>query len=59
MANHVEVTRLHKKMDAVEGTERICAATLKDRMTGEEWVVRCRVGRRLASRWAKLTKHRA
>lgn len=44
MANHVEVTALHKKPDATRGgQERICAATLKDQMTGEEWDVRCRV----------------
>jgi len=43
MTNHVEVVKLHKKMDEAKGTDRICAATLKDTMTGEEWVVRCRV----------------
>jgi glycerol-3-phosphate dehydrogenase len=43
MTNHTEVTKLHKKMDPKKGTERICAATVRDRMTGEEWVVRCRV----------------
>ena len=43
MANHVEVTKLHKEMDGPKGVERICAATLLDRLTGEEWVVRCRV----------------
>ena len=43
MANHVEVTKLHKKMVGAKDTERICAATLQDRLTGEEWVVRCRV----------------
>jgi len=46
MANHVEVTQLHKKPDSKRGgEERICAATVKDRMTGEEWVIRCRVSR--------------
>ncbi|WWC58421.1 uncharacterized protein I303_100961 [Kwoniella dejecticola CBS 10117] len=43
MANHVEVTALHKRPDPSRGgEERIYGATLKDRMTGEEWKVRCR-----------------
>ncbi|WWD17998.1 hypothetical protein CI109_102445 [Kwoniella shandongensis] len=43
MANHVEVTALHKKPDPSRGGElRISGATLKDRLTGEEWDVRCR-----------------
>ena len=47
MANHVEVTALHKKPDASRGgQERICAATLKDQMTGEEFTVRCRVSQK-------------
>ena len=44
VANHVEVTKLHKKYDPAKGRERIWAASVKDRMTGEEWVVKCRVG---------------
>ena len=44
MANHVEVTKIHKKPSAKHGgAERICAATVKDRMTGEEMTVRCKV----------------
>lgn len=43
MANHVEVTALHKKFDAAKNTERIYAATMKDKMTGDEFTVRCRV----------------
>lgn len=43
MANHVEVTQLHKKFDEKRQTERICGATLKDNMTGESWDVKCRV----------------
>ncbi|KAK4687415.1 glycerol-3-phosphate dehydrogenase, partial [Tremellales sp. Uapishka_1] len=43
VANHVEVTALHKMSDPQKGgEERICGATLKDRMTGEEWRVKCR-----------------
>ncbi|KAK8865817.1 hypothetical protein IAR55_000964 [Kwoniella newhampshirensis] len=43
MANHVEVTALHKKPDPSRGGElRICGASLKDKLTGEEWDVRCR-----------------
>ncbi|BEI85137.1 hypothetical protein CcaverHIS002_0505380 [Cutaneotrichosporon cavernicola] len=43
VANQCEVVALHKKPDpARAGEERICAATLKDRMTGEEFDVRCR-----------------
>ncbi|WWC99511.1 hypothetical protein V866_006414 [Kwoniella sp. B9012] len=43
MANHVEVTALHKRPDPSRGgEERIYAASVKDRMTGEEWKVRCR-----------------
>ncbi|WVQ85348.1 hypothetical protein IAT38_007513 [Cryptococcus sp. DSM 104549] len=43
MANQIEVTQLHKKPDPTRGgEERICAATVKDRMTGEEWKIRCR-----------------
>ncbi|WVF70763.1 hypothetical protein IAT40_005557 [Kwoniella sp. CBS 6097] len=43
MANHVEVTALHKRPDASRGGElRIYGATLKDRLSGEEWNVRCR-----------------
>ncbi|WWC86090.1 uncharacterized protein L201_000961 [Kwoniella dendrophila CBS 6074] len=43
MANHVEVTQLHKRPDPARGgEERIYAASVKDRMTGEEWKVRCR-----------------
>lgn len=44
MANHLEVTKLHKKADASRGgVERICAADVRDQMTGEEWTVKCRV----------------
>lgn len=44
MANHVEVTKLHKKADPSRGgAERICAADVKDQMTGETWTVKCRV----------------
>lgn len=44
MANHVEVTQLHKKPSAKHGgQDRICAATVKDLMTGEEMTVKCRV----------------
>ena len=44
MANHVEVTKLHKKPDASRGgAERICAADVRDQMTGETWTVKCRV----------------
>jgi len=44
MANHVEVTKLHKKADPSRGgVERICAADVKDMMTGESWTVKCRV----------------
>jgi hypothetical protein len=44
MANHVEVTKLHKKVDPSRGgVERICAADVKDMMTGESWTVKCRV----------------
>lgn len=47
VANYVEVTELHKKPDPSRGgQERICAATLKDRRTGETWKVRTRVGRK-------------
>ncbi|EIW72687.1 hypothetical protein TREMEDRAFT_70788 [Tremella mesenterica DSM 1558] len=43
MANHVEVTELHKRPDSKrDGQERVCGARLRDRMTGEEWSVRCR-----------------
>ncbi|EAL22149.1 hypothetical protein CNBC2870 [Cryptococcus deneoformans B-3501A] len=43
VANYVEVTELHKKPDPSRGgQERICAATLKDRRTGETWKVRTR-----------------
>jgi hypothetical protein len=44
MANHVEVTKLHKRADASRGgAERIYAADVKDQMTGESWTVKCRV----------------
>jgi glycerol-3-phosphate dehydrogenase len=43
MANHVEVTQLHKKFDQKRNIDRICGATLKDNMTGETWDVKCRV----------------
>jgi glycerol-3-phosphate dehydrogenase len=43
VANYVEVVQLHKAIDPVRGVERICAATVKDKMTGEEWKIRCRV----------------
>ena len=43
VANHTEVTKLHKKYDASKDCERIYAATVKDRMTDEEFVVKCRV----------------
>ena len=43
VANHTEVTNLHKKYDASKDCERIYAATVKDRMTDEEFVVKCRV----------------
>jgi glycerol-3-phosphate dehydrogenase len=44
MANHVEVTKLHKKVDASRGgVERICGADVRDQMTGETWTVKCRV----------------
>lgn len=44
VANHTEVVKLHKKPDAKKGgQERICGARLKDKMTGEEWDVKCRV----------------
>ncbi|ORX34271.1 putative glycerol-3-phosphate dehydrogenase [Kockovaella imperatae] len=42
VANHTEVTRLHKKYDPSKGCERIYAATLKDNMTNEEFIVKCR-----------------
>lgn len=43
VANQCEVVALHKKPDPTRGgEERICSATLKDRMTGEEFDVRCR-----------------
>ncbi|GMK55798.1 hypothetical protein CspeluHIS016_0208540 [Cutaneotrichosporon spelunceum] len=43
VANQCEVVALHKKPDPDRGgQERICGATLKDRMTGEEFDVRCR-----------------
>ena len=45
VANHTEVTKLHKKYDPSKGCERIFAATVKDNMTNEEFVVRCRVSR--------------
>jgi len=42
MANHVEVTGLHKKK--VEGkVDQICGASLKDVLTGETWDVKCKV----------------
>jgi glycerol-3-phosphate dehydrogenase len=45
MANHTEVVALHKKPSAAHGgKERICGARLKDRMTGEEFDVKCKVG---------------
>jgi glycerol-3-phosphate dehydrogenase len=43
MANHVEVTELHKKFDEKKQIERICAATLCDKMTGETFTVKTRV----------------
>ncbi len=44
VANHTEVVALHKKADATRGgQERICGARLKDRMTGEEFDVKCKV----------------
>jgi glycerol-3-phosphate dehydrogenase len=44
VANHTEVTKLHKKADPSKGgKERIVGARLKDMMTGEEWDVKCRV----------------
>lgn len=47
VANHTEVVQLHKKPDPTRGgEERICAATVRDKMTGDEWVVRCRVSLR-------------
>lgn len=49
MANHVEVTKIHKKLDQVKGTERICGARVKDRMTGDEWDVKCRVSRKASA----------
>lgn len=43
VANQCEVVALHKKPDPARGGElRINGATLKDRMTGEEFNVRCR-----------------
>lgn len=43
VANQCEVVALHKQIDPTKlGKLRIHAATLKDRMTGEEFVVRCR-----------------
>jgi hypothetical protein len=47
VANHAEVVALHKKPDPKRGgEERICAATVRDKMTGDEWVVRCRVSQK-------------
>jgi len=43
MANHVEVVELHKKHDQKKNTDRICAATVRDQLTGESWTVKCRV----------------
>lgn len=43
VANQCEVTALHKRPDPLyNGEERIHAATLKDRLSGEEFTVRCR-----------------
>lgn len=43
VANHVEVTALHKAPSAAfGGEERLCGATLKDIMTGETWDVKCK-----------------
>jgi glycerol-3-phosphate dehydrogenase len=38
VANHVEVTALHKNKD-----EKLCGARVKDNMTGEEWDVQAKV----------------
>jgi len=52
MANHVEVTKLHKKADPSRGgAERICAADVKDMMTGDTWTVKCRVSPLNLSFW--------
>lgn len=63
MANHVEVTALHKKPDPSRGgRDRICAASMRDQMTGEEWTVRCRVSGLTSKirkiRLQQLTKNR-
>lgn len=59
MANHVEVTALHKKPDAARGgQERICGATMRDQMTGEEWTVRCRVSLHSAVSRSLVPGHR-
>ena len=42
VANHTEVTALHKKK--VEGKpDQICGARLRDVLTGDEWDVKCKV----------------
>jgi glycerol-3-phosphate dehydrogenase len=41
--NHVEVTELLKRKDA-EGNERICGASVKDRLTGDTFNIKAKVG---------------
>ena len=55
MANHVEVTELHKKFDSKKNAERICAATVRDQMTGEKFTVKCRVSHHYMYRASLLT----
>lgn len=43
MANHVEVTGLHKKKVEGKEVDQICGASLRDVLTGETWDVKCKV----------------
>ena len=44
VANHTEVTKIYKQADPARGGDlRICGARLKDKMSGDEWDVKCRV----------------
>lgn len=47
VANHTEVTQLHKKPSSTPGApDRICGARVRDCLTGEEWDVKCKVSSR-------------
>ena len=50
VTNYTEVVKIHKTPSAAHGgKERISGVRMKDRMTGEEWDVKCKVSRVLLS----------